>query len=1104
MHREISHTDETFRQDNNAWLYLLTGLLGLLIGLDLLPRVAGIWLPSWWPASVYGLSFALIAAILGGARILYNTVERLYEGRIGADLALALACIAAIWLRENLVAAEIVFIGLVGECLEGFTFERTRRAVRKIVEVCPRRCWLLRDGQEVRVLASELHVGDVVVVKPGARIPVDGVVQEGRSAVDASALTGESLPVDKAPGDPVLAGSLNQLGALTIKAERVAEQTVVGRVIELTARALKDKAPVERAADRLARYFLPVVLGLAALTFLGGMLYHGAGLFRPVDVPRRGLFEAVRLSSYPALAVLVVACPCALILATPAAVIAALGRLAGTGVLLKGGAALERLAGVTAFAFDKTGTLTEGRLELGDILGLGGVAAEEVLKTAAVAEQHSEHPLARLVLQEAQARNLAPVPAEDFRAHPGGGVTARLASGTVSVGNRRLLEEQGIPLPAEVEAILERLDTTGQTTLLVARDGLLLGVIGARDRVRPEAAGVIAELRTMGIAKIALLTGDRGAVARAVAAEVGITDVHAELLPEQKAAFVGQGPPAPVSEPGSLPTAFVGDGINDAPALARAAVGLAVGGTGTDVAAEAGDVVLMGAPLAPLPLLLRLSRATVRTIHQNIVVFAFGVNIVGVILTAWLWPLFAPAGWYEQAPVAAVIYHQIGSLAVLLNSMRLLWVERPASPTLRRFGRTLQAADRWMEHHLDLGEALHLLSHRWRPVLLGIAASLLFVYALSGLTQVGPDEVAVVRRFGQPVADLGPGTSWRWPWPIETVTRIKPDRVRLIEVGFRTIPGDTPIAPGYSWASLHGGDGIRRIPDEAMMITGDGKLLEVQATVRYHVRPADVRTYLFEVREPEEVVRAAAEAVLRGMIAGRVFADLLTVERGVFQEEALKLLAQRLRDYGPHGLGIQLEGISLHDLHPPAEVVPDYYAVTQAMEYHDRRINEAEKDAIATVQTARATSKKIVHDARAVLMEKVYQAQGYRDAFLTRSAGRKTLGLEQEWRLFAEALATTLSGVSSTESQAQYERRRQEAVSLQAGLTDFRLFWGTVAGALKGRDLVLIDADRVPGRRHLLLLDPDQLRPPPTVVIQPRGSLAPPSEGQPQRHGEGP
>jgi Cu+-exporting ATPase len=901
---------------------------------------------------------------------------------------------------------------------------------------------------------------------------VDGIVLEGRSAVDASALTGESLPADKGPGDAVLAGSLNQVGALTIRAEHVAEQTVVGRVIELTARALKDKATVERTADRLARYFLPVVLSLAALTFLVGVLIHGGGFFRSADAVRLDFWAAVRRSTYPALAVLVVACPCALILATPAAIIAALGRLAGTGVLLKGGAALERLAGVTAFAFDKTGTLTEGRLELGDVIGLGGRSSNEILRLAAAAEQPSEHPLAQLVLEQARARALAFESAQDFLAHPGGGVTARIGAEQVVIGNRRLLEEQGISVPHDAEKILEQLDAAGQTALLVAREGAVLGVIGARDRVRPEAAGVIAELRQLGISDIALLTGDRFAVARAVAAEVGIAEVHAELLPQQKADFVSdwqqdtlsappQGPSATHHQPRSTRhAAMVGDGINDAPALARAEVGLAVGGTGTDVAAEAGDLVLMGAPLTPLPLLVRLSRATVQIIRQNIFIFAFGVNIFGIVLTAWLWPLLAPAEWYQQSPIVAVIYHQIGSLAVLLNSMRLLWVERAAGPRVLRLRRALEQADHWLEHHFDLGEVFHWLGHR-------------------------PDEVAVVRRFGRPVADLDPGFYWRWPWPIEDVVRLKPAQVRLVEVGFRTIPGNTVVTPGFNWSSLHGGDGIGRVADEAVMITGDGDLVDVQATAAYHV--TQPRVYLFDVSEPDLVVRAATEAVLRGMIAGRNFSDLLT-NQGAFQEEARQELARRLADHGEHGLGIELEGLTLNDLHPPAEVVPAYYEVTQEMEKYEKAINDAEGQAAAKITDAEAEAQRIIDLARAARTKKVLEAKGYRDGFLLRSRARSALSAAQEEKVLRE-VGEQLKGKPQAEVRAAFERRRKELVALQGSLTDFRLFWDTVGQALKGRPLVLIDAEKVPGRRHLLLIDPEQFRVP--MLMGPRVAPAP-------------
>src|SRR5437660_2694680 len=297
MHREISHADSSFAQESRLSLYLLTALLGLLIGIDLWPALAswalgqGFSLPSW-PREILGWRVALIAAILGGARTLYGALESIVQGRVGADLAIAIACAAAIHIREPLVAAEIVFIGMVGECLESLTFERTQRAIRHFIEIFPRRCWLLRDGQEIRVATSELRVGDRIVVKPGGRVPVDGVVVDGRSALDMSALTGESVPVDKGVGEEVLAGSLNQFGALTIEARRVAEHTVVGRVIELTARALKDKAPLERTADRLARYFLPVVLGLALLTFLATLGFRWMAL-RP-DGGRLGLADLTR------------------------------------------------------------------------------------------------------------------------------------------------------------------------------------------------------------------------------------------------------------------------------------------------------------------------------------------------------------------------------------------------------------------------------------------------------------------------------------------------------------------------------------------------------------------------------------------------------------------------------------------------------------------------------------------------------------------------------------------------------------------------------------------------------------------------------------------
>ena len=614
------------------------------------------------------------------------------------------------------------------------------------------------------------------------------------------------------------------------------------------------------------------------------------------------------------------------------------------------------------------------------------------------------------------------------------------------VGTPRLLEEQGVPQPADLAPLLEQLDTTGQTVLLVARAGVVLGAIGAHDRMRPEAVAVVAELRASGIADIVLLTGDRPAAARIVAAALGITDVQAGLLPQQKAEQIE------ARRQQGQRVAMVGDGINDAPALARADVGLALGGT--DVAAEAGDIVFLGDPLRHLPLLLRLARQTVRVIRQNILLFAFGVNAVGILATAWLWPLLAPAGWYEQGPLAAVIYHQIGSLAVLLNALRLLWFERGTTSPAWRAG--LDAVDHWVERHLDLHEGLHWLSHHGRPVALGAAGLLLLGYGLSGLIQVGPGEQAVVRRFGRPLEeDLGPGLWWRWPWPIEDVTRIRPDEIRQVEIGFRGVPGRSTVPAGLTWASSHGDDGVRRVPEEAVMITGDGNLVELQATLRYTI--AEPRTYLFEVCDPETILRAAAESVLRETVASQPFHDLLTRGRGRLAEEVLARLDGRCREAGGQGLGVRLDGLSLHDLHPPQEVVPAYHEVTRAMEARDRQINQAEAEvrykdraleqsaqrwqeggpAELSLNEAESLALQTVRQAEASRLEKVKEAEAGRDVFLARL------------------------------------RARGE----QPALTDFRLYWNALGRSLAGRDKMVIDADQVPGRRHLLLLDPEQFRP---------------------------
>jgi Cu+-exporting ATPase len=1054
MHREISHTDEAFQRRSNLSLYLWTAVIGALIAADIWPLVAG-WLSSWgidlpsWPREIGGYRIVLIPAILGGVRILHQSFESLLEGRLGADLAIAIACIAAILIREPLVAAEIVFIGMLGECLESFTFERAQRAIRKVVEIFPRRAWVLRDGQEVRVLVAELRVQDHVVVKPGGRVPVDGWIIFGRSALDQIAITGESVPVERGPGETVLAGSLNQLGQIVVEAERVGPQTAAGQVIELTSRALKDKAPLQRTADRWARYFLPVVLALSALTFIVGLVirYVGQG-----GTPGSLGYAALTASAYPALSVLVVACPCALVLATPAAIIAALGRLAGTGVLVKGGSALERLATVKAFAFDKTGTLTEGRLEVAEVLPIGGCSTEDVLRWAATAETGSEHVIARAVAEEAGRRGLGPTAVEQFRVHPGAGVEARSSGDLLFVGSRRLLEEHGIPLPTEAAAIADRLDSAGRTGLWVARNDQVLGAIGLRDRVRPEAAGVVHELRMLGIRRVCMLTGDRNAAAKAVADQVDIAEVHAELLPAQKTEIIE-------SWQQDQPVGMVGDGINDAPALARAAAGLAVGGTGTDIAAEAGDFILMGDPLRPLPLLLRLSRETVRIIRQNIIVFAFGVNAVGILFTAWLWPLLAPSGgWYEQGPLAAAIYHQLGSLAVLLNSMRLLWFARSSGEHAKHGLRaTLRDWDDRLANKLDTHRFGHWVQDHAGGLTAALIGLILLAYATSGLARIGPDEMAVVTRFGKPIEDIGPGLHWRWPMPFESVLRIKPVEIHTVEIGYRGSAPNRPEIDSLAWNSSHSTERRQPVNDEGVLITGDGNLVELQATLRYVV--SDPRAYLSRVQDHDQVLRAVAEFALREAAASQPSSGLLTANREQLQRRVLARVEQLRRRYPE--LGIKLDGLSIHDLHPPQEVVPAYHDVTRAMEGRDRRVNESLSESIRTKTTAQTDAATLVRRAEGRRNEIVQLAAAARDSFLTR------------WS-----------------SRAQFD----------TAISDFRLFWDALSRALAGRDKVLIDADQVSGHRHLLMIDPEKFRPPAIMNLpantrdkERQGTSSPPS-----------
>jgi Cu+-exporting ATPase len=979
--------------DHDRALAAFTALLGLLIGGDILLGLIG----SGQGRLPLGLSLSLVAAVLGAVYIVYGALRALLERRIGADIALAQACLAALILGQPFVAAEVVFIALLGEVLEAWTFSRTKRAMGRLVDQTPRTARVRRDGQELEVPTHQVVVGDRVIVRAGERVAVDGRVVSGHSTIDQSALTGESLPLDKGPGDPVYSGTMNQFGMIEVDTEKVGDQTTFGQVITLVAQARRRKARVEKMADKMARYFLPVVEAVALTTLVVGYLAGWPDVWSRV------------------VAVLVVACPCGLVLATPAAMLASMAWLARHGVLIKGGSAIESLAKCDTFAFDKTGTLTHGVPQFTSLVVTGGRSADEVLSLAASAEGVSRHPLATAVIEEARRRSLPLVEARDATLLSGAGVRAECATEgssarRVMVGNRRLLADSGLTLDAATLAILADLDARGETSLLVAIDGEIAGVIGARDTLRADAHDVIHELRHLHIKEIAILTGDREAVARSVARRVHADTVQAELLPADKARWIDERRQA------GRRVAMVGDGINDAPALAQADAGIALGGVGADLAAEAGDMIVLGDPLRVLPDLLLLSRKTIAIIRQNIIGFAFGLNAV-----AMLSATFGILG-----PVAAAVLHQIGSLLVLLNSMRLLvfgdWWELTPLKQIGAVGASISRLD----DRIDLELAWSWIADRRRAIVGGVLALLLVGYATSGWTAVGPDEAALLRRFGRYQGTLGPGLHLIWPYPFEQVTMVTPQRVRGLEIGFR----GTAIRAGepLTWESTHGRPLLDQGDLRPLLLTGDGRYVELSATLEFSIDPSDqesLRRFVLGVADGESALRPLAESAVREVVGRRPLLELLTNQRHDAEAAAAALLAERLAAYR---FGIAVRGITFQDIHPPLEVVDAYRDVSRASSDRQRRINEA----IA-----------------------------YRDTALAEATGRSRAVLNA-------ALADQSSRLALAASEADAFNSLREARRYSPSLTDFRLYWMKLAQALDGRSKVILDDE--PGRRRHLIM----------------------------------
>ena len=582
-----------------------------------------VWFQLWEPFPNFSL-IGLAATLIGGYPIFREAVENILERKMTMELSMTIALVAALLIGESFTALIITLFVLVAEVLEGLTVSRGRRAIKDLLDFLPRASTVRRGGEVRDLSIDEVMAGDVVVVFPGARIPVDGSVVSGHSFVDQATITGESMPVEKTPGAIVYAGTINQSGALEILAERLGRDTSFGKIIDAVEQAERSRAPIQKLADRLAGYLVYFAIAAAALTLL--------------------ITQDIRAT----ISVVIVAGACGIAAGTPLAVLGAIGRAARKGAIVKGGRHLETLSHVDTVVLDKTGTLTYGVPEVVEICPAEGISPEDVLRAAAVAERRSEHPLGKAVLKRAAEAGMTIDLPDTFAYRPGKGVAAHNGADVIAVGNRVFLEEQGASdlstVPPNAGAV---------TQVLVARNGRFLGSISIADRLRTEARMAVDAFKRMGIRTV-LLTGDANPVARAVAHELGMEQVDAEVLPNEKMVRVKA-----LVESGHV-VAMVGDGVNDAPALMQASVGIAMG-SGTDVARESAGIVLLGNDLLKLVETLQIARRARRTIMQN---------FTGTLLVDGIGICLAALGLLN--PLLAAFIHVSSEMAFILNSARLL------------------------------------------------------------------------------------------------------------------------------------------------------------------------------------------------------------------------------------------------------------------------------------------------------------------------------------------------------------------------------------------------------------------------------------------------
>ena len=594
--------------------------------------IGGIFLVASFVFPKLGMEFwgnlAWVTILISGSPLVYSAVKKLIRNKgiskISSALLISVAMIAAVLIDDLFAAAEVAFIMAIGEILEELTTGRAKKGLKKLINLAPTQGRIIRDGKEIVIPAEEIKQGDVIRILPGEAIPVDGIIISGETSVDQSVMTGESIPVDKNVNDEVFSGTINCFGSIDIKATKVGKNSSLQKLIQMVKDAEDKKAPMQRITDKWASVLVPVALVIAIITYI-----------ITKDVTR-------------AVTVLVVFCPCALVLATPTAIMAAIGQATKHGIIIKSGEALEKMGKVNTVAFDKTGTLTYGKLEVSDVICLTGLAEKELVRIAASCESKSEHPLGKSILEYAKIQNIELQQPEEFKMQSGKGVAAVINNEKIICGNEKFFEELNVKIDENVKTKLSELRLQGKVSVLIAKNQECVGIIALSDVIREEATFIVKKLSAMNT-DVVLLTGDNKKTADYFAQKAGIKNVHSELLPEEKVSNIIK-----LQSEGKT-VCMIGDGINDAPALKTANVGIAMGIMGSDIAVEASDIALMKDDISKLPYLKRLANATVKTIKFSISLSMF-INFLAIALSV--------LGMLN--PTSGALVHNAGSVFVVL------------------------------------------------------------------------------------------------------------------------------------------------------------------------------------------------------------------------------------------------------------------------------------------------------------------------------------------------------------------------------------------------------------------------------------------------------